>query len=184
MSSRHIIAFDAGGTAVKAAIYDERGEELAVAGAVMAPLHPAPGCLERDPASDVVGDLRSLAQGLGGVGGRAVVDRRRRPDRLRQRALSSRSRRQAGPQRHPFARPARRGDRRPLARLGARGRGHSADLPAAVAGQAGAADRLARGARARGARARRARDVLQGLSALSPDRRFRPRNQRPLVRRA
>jgi L-xylulokinase len=49
MSSRRIIAFDAGGTAVKAAIYDERGEELAVAGAVMAPLHPAPGCLERDP---------------------------------------------------------------------------------------------------------------------------------------
>jgi sugar (pentulose or hexulose) kinase len=34
---------------VKAAIYDERSEELAVAGAVMAPLHPAPECLERDP---------------------------------------------------------------------------------------------------------------------------------------
>jgi L-xylulokinase len=51
MSKRHIIAFDAGGTAVKAALYDERGEELAVAGATMAPLHPAPGCLERDPAA-------------------------------------------------------------------------------------------------------------------------------------
>ena len=33
MTNRHIIAFDAGGTAVKAAIYDERGEELAVAAA-------------------------------------------------------------------------------------------------------------------------------------------------------
>jgi len=49
MSHQHIIAFDAGGTAVKAALYDERGAELAVAGATMAPLHPAPGCLERDP---------------------------------------------------------------------------------------------------------------------------------------
>ena len=49
MSSRRIIAFDAGGTALKAAIYDERGEELAVAGATMMPLRPAPGCLERDP---------------------------------------------------------------------------------------------------------------------------------------
>ena len=49
MSHQHVIAFDAGGTAVKAALYDERGAELAVAGATMAPLHPAPGCLERDP---------------------------------------------------------------------------------------------------------------------------------------
>jgi L-xylulokinase len=49
MSHRHIIAFDAGGTAVKAALYDERGEELAVAGATMSPLRPARGCLERDP---------------------------------------------------------------------------------------------------------------------------------------
>ena len=49
MSPKHIIAFDAGGTAVKAAVYDERGRELAVAGAVMAPLHPAPGWMERDP---------------------------------------------------------------------------------------------------------------------------------------
>jgi L-xylulokinase len=46
---RHIIAFDAGGTAVKAAIYDERGMERAAAAAGMAPLHPAPGCLEREP---------------------------------------------------------------------------------------------------------------------------------------
>lgn len=51
MSKRRIIAFDAGGTAVKAALYDERGAELAVAGATMAPLRPAPGCLERDPAA-------------------------------------------------------------------------------------------------------------------------------------
>jgi len=51
MSHQHIIAFDAGGTAVKAALYDERGAELAVAGATMAPMHPAPGCLERDPAA-------------------------------------------------------------------------------------------------------------------------------------
>ena len=103
MSQRHIIAFDAGGTAVKAALYDERGEELAVAGAVMAPLHPAPGCLERDPKRCGRRSAKSRARS-GGVGGRAVVDRRRRPDRLRQRALSCRSRRQAGPQRHPFGR--------------------------------------------------------------------------------
>ena len=46
---RHIIAFDAGGTAVKAAIYDECGMERAAAAVGMAPLHPAPGCLEREP---------------------------------------------------------------------------------------------------------------------------------------
>ena len=49
MSARHIIAFDAGGTAVKAAIYDARGCELAVATRAMPPLHPAPGFLERNP---------------------------------------------------------------------------------------------------------------------------------------
>ena len=49
MTKRHIIAFDAGGTAVKAALYDEGGRECAVAAAAMTPLHPAPGCLERDP---------------------------------------------------------------------------------------------------------------------------------------
>jgi L-xylulokinase len=49
MAERHIIAFDAGGTAVKAALYDERGVERAVAAVGIAPLHPAPGCLERDP---------------------------------------------------------------------------------------------------------------------------------------
>ena len=46
---RHIIGFDAGGTAIKAAIYDERGDERAVASVTLAPLHPAPGRLERDP---------------------------------------------------------------------------------------------------------------------------------------
>ncbi len=49
MSQRYILAFDAGGTAVKAALYDERGGERAVASITMAPLHPAPGSLERDP---------------------------------------------------------------------------------------------------------------------------------------
>ena len=49
MPKPSIIAFDAGGTAVKAAIFDERGVEKAVAAVGMAPLHPAPGSLERDP---------------------------------------------------------------------------------------------------------------------------------------
>jgi L-xylulokinase len=44
-----VIALDAGGTAVKAALYDERGRERAVASAAMPALHPAPGHLERDP---------------------------------------------------------------------------------------------------------------------------------------
>jgi hypothetical protein len=43
------MAFDAGGIAVKAAIYDERGGERAVVSVAMAPMHPAPCCLERDP---------------------------------------------------------------------------------------------------------------------------------------
>ena len=49
MPEQHIIAFDAGGTAVKAALYDECGVERAAAAVGMAPLHPVPGCLERDP---------------------------------------------------------------------------------------------------------------------------------------
>jgi L-xylulokinase len=49
MVKRHIIAFDAGGTAVKAALYDESGRECAVASVTMATLRPAPGFLERDP---------------------------------------------------------------------------------------------------------------------------------------
>ena len=48
----HIIAFDAGGTAVKAALCDEGGRECAVAAVAMPPLHPAPGFLERDPEAE------------------------------------------------------------------------------------------------------------------------------------
>lgn len=44
MPEQHIIAFDAGGTAVKAALYDECDTERAVTA-----VHPVPGCLERDP---------------------------------------------------------------------------------------------------------------------------------------
>ncbi len=49
-------------------------------------------------------------------GGRAFVDRRRRADRLWQRALSSRSPRRAGQKRRPVGGLARAGDRRALAR--------------------------------------------------------------------
>jgi L-xylulokinase len=97
MSQTHIIAFDAGGTAVKAALYNERGEELAVAGAVMAPLHPAPGCLERDPeamwsaicdisrkvlAASAVAPSSIVAVGLTGYGNALyLVDRDGKPVR-------------------------------------------------------------------------------------------------------
>jgi L-xylulokinase len=49
MGDRNVIAFDAGGSAIKAALYDARGVERAVAAVGMAPLHPAPGSLEREP---------------------------------------------------------------------------------------------------------------------------------------
>ena len=49
MTERCIIAFDAGGSAIKAALYDERGLERAAAAVGMPPLHPRPGFLERDP---------------------------------------------------------------------------------------------------------------------------------------
>jgi len=45
----YILALDAGGTAVKAAIYDRVGSECAVAGETLAPIRPAPGHNERDP---------------------------------------------------------------------------------------------------------------------------------------
>ena len=97
MPKHHIIAFDAGGTAVKAALYDERGVERAVAAVGMAPLHPAPGCLERDPEAmwtavcDVARRVLSTsgaaptsiaAVGLTGYGnGLFLIDRDGRPVR-------------------------------------------------------------------------------------------------------
>jgi len=47
--ARTILALDSGGTAVKAALYDLAGHELARAGEVMQPLLPAPGQNERNP---------------------------------------------------------------------------------------------------------------------------------------
>jgi L-xylulokinase len=95
MPERHVIAFDAGGTAVKAALYDERGVERAVAAVGMPPLHPAPGWLERDPEAmwaavcDVARRVLSgvppssiAAVGLTGYGnGLFLVDRDGRPVR-------------------------------------------------------------------------------------------------------
>jgi L-xylulokinase len=97
MSGRHIIAFDAGGTTIKAAIYDERGRECAVAGEAMAPIQPAPGHLERNPEgmwrAICVAARRVLlaselapssiaAVGLTGYGnGLYLVDRNGRPTR-------------------------------------------------------------------------------------------------------
>src|SRR5208337_3321798 len=97
MAEPHVIAFDAGGTAVKAALYDERGAERAVAAVGMAPLHPAPGCLERDPeamwaaARDVARKVLSssgvepssiVAVGLTGYGnGLFLIERDGRPVR-------------------------------------------------------------------------------------------------------
>lgn len=47
--AEYILALDAGGTAVKAAIYDIAGRECAVAGETLSPIRPAPGHNERDP---------------------------------------------------------------------------------------------------------------------------------------
>ena len=183
MSQRYILAFDAGGTAVKAALYDERGGERAVASIMMAPLHPAPGSLERDPeamwsavcevahavlAAARVEPSAIVAIGLTGYGnGLYLVDGRGTP--VRNGILSPDQRAQAI-----------------VARWRAEGveaRNNSLDLPAAMGRQTGAADRLARGARARGAGARRPGDDVQGLSPLPPDRRGRARDQRFVVGR-
>ena len=91
------MAFDAGGTAIKAALYDERGIERSVATMGMAPLHPAPGCLERDPEAmwaSVCGVARKVlsssgvapssiaAVGLTGYGnGLFLIDQHGRPVR-------------------------------------------------------------------------------------------------------
>ncbi len=97
MAERHIIAFDAGGTAVKAALYDASGVERAVAAVGMPPLHPAPGFLERDPEAmwaavcDVARKVLAVsgvepssiaAVGLTGYGnGLFLIDRDGRPVR-------------------------------------------------------------------------------------------------------
>src|SRR5271165_1088406 len=97
MAEPHLIAFDAGGTAVKAALYDAHGAERAVAAVGMPPLHPAPGCLERDPEAmwaavcDVARSVLSssgvelssiVAVGLTGYGnGLFLLDRDGRPVR-------------------------------------------------------------------------------------------------------
>ena len=81
-----------GGTAVKAAVYDDQGRECAVAGKTMAPLRPANGPYGARPAGDVGGGLRDRSARARRGGRRAVVDRRSRPHRIRQRALSPGSR--------------------------------------------------------------------------------------------
>ena len=97
MGEPHVIAFDAGGSAVKAALYDARGAERAVAAVGMAPLHPAPGFLERDPeamwaavcdvarkvlSSSGVAPSSIVAVGLTGYGnGLFLIDRDGRPVR-------------------------------------------------------------------------------------------------------
>ena len=97
MAERCIIAFDAGGSAVKAALYNERGAERAVAAVGMPPVHAAPGCLERDPeamwtavcnvtrrvlSASGVEPSSIAAVGLTGYGnGLFLVDRHGRPVR-------------------------------------------------------------------------------------------------------
>ena len=44
----HVLALDAGGTAVKAAVFSPAGEEVGVASRVLRPITPAPGHAERD----------------------------------------------------------------------------------------------------------------------------------------
>ena len=97
MSGAHIIALDAGGTTIKAAVYDERGRERAAAGETIAPIHPVPGHLERDPEAmwrAICAATREVllaselapssiaAVGLTGYGnGLYLVDRQGRPTR-------------------------------------------------------------------------------------------------------
>ncbi len=45
----HILAIDAGGTAVKAAVYNLDGVECSVVGEALRPVSPTPGFIERDP---------------------------------------------------------------------------------------------------------------------------------------
>ena len=64
----HIVAVDAGGTAVKVAIYDTHGRECAVAGTTLPALTPAPGHVERDPEAlwtAVCGSVRRALDGAG-----------------------------------------------------------------------------------------------------------------------
>jgi len=69
MSKSHLIAFDAGGTSVKAAVYDQNGRECAVAGKTMAPLRPVPGHMERDPQAmwEAVSEVARRALAESGV---------------------------------------------------------------------------------------------------------------------
>ena len=62
MPEQHIMAFDAGGTAIKAALYDERGVERAAATIGMAPCIQLPAVSSAIP-SDVGLRLRRRAQG-------------------------------------------------------------------------------------------------------------------------
>ena len=90
MTKRCIIAFDAGGSAIKAALYDERGLERAAAAVGMPPLHPRPGFLERDPEAMWASVCDVTRKVLADFCGRSVLDRRGRLDRLWQRPPSRR----------------------------------------------------------------------------------------------
>ncbi|HVU22913.1 MAG TPA: FGGY family carbohydrate kinase, partial [Opitutus sp.] len=91
MSSAAIIGLDVGSTLVKAARFDLRGRELAVAERRVPPASPRPGWVERDAAATwraAAACLRAVAApavaaiGVTGCGNGAVfVDRAGRPVR-------------------------------------------------------------------------------------------------------
>ena len=181
MGEPHVIAFDAGGSAVKAALYDARGAERAVAAVGMAPLHPAPGFLERDPEAmwaavcDVARKVLSssgvepssiVAVGLTGYGnGLFLIDRDGRP--VRNAILSPDQRAQAIVERW-------RAEGAEATRSALTYNAQFAGKPLPLIAWLEAHEPEALGARRAGA-------LLQGLSPLSPDGRGRPRNQRHVL---
>ena len=63
-----ILAIDAGGTAVKAAVFSSAGEEMAVGSRTFHPLTPSPGHNERDPGRLWDGVLAAVRAALAGAG--------------------------------------------------------------------------------------------------------------------
>ena len=74
--SPHFLGLDVGGTVAKAAVFDEAGDEVAVASVAMRDSHPRPGWTERDPEamwSAAAGAIRHVLRAPGTSAARVVA---------------------------------------------------------------------------------------------------------------
>ena len=101
---KYYLGLDNGGTATKAAVFDENGREVAVAGMDTAMLVPKPGFTERDMEEMWEANCQVIRRGPGKGGCYRGRHRLRGGLRPRQRSVSVGQGRTSRPERHHFHR--------------------------------------------------------------------------------